>query len=562
MKRVRRRTFTVKEILHWADIYRETIGRWPSQDSGPILLTKGLEKWSAVDEALRQGLRGLPGGSSLAQFLAEHRGARNIQRLPPLSEEQILRWADEHQRRTGAWPTRKSGTIGDSGGEQWQAIDVALHLGARKLPGGSSLARLLARERGVRNRKQLPPLTEEGILAWADAHYQRTGAWPKATSGPVVDAPGETWCGVQVALANGIRHLPGGSSLTRLLVERRGMPHPHERPQLSREQILAWADAWHERSGQWPTTLSGQIPDGDGLTWRALDKLLRKGRRGLEGGSSLSRLLAAQRGLRHPLLLPPLTRKMILTWADAYHERTGKWPQTHSGPIPEVPPETWQGIDAALSNGGRGLGQRSSLARLLARYRGKRSRVTIPPLTEEGILGWADAHFGRTGKWPNVDSGPVADAPGETWRLIDGSLRTGSRRLAGGSSLLKLLVKSRGVRDPRRLPHLTEELILYWAELHFERTGKWPGHKSGPIWSGGGETWSQVDNALRFGKRKLPGGSSLAKFLASQRSAGGSPPALTAPPQYAVARPAARPGRRKNRRRSFTRLAAPALRRW
>jgi hypothetical protein len=499
MRRIRRRSFLVEEILHWADVYRETTGRWPTKNSGPIALTKGLEKWSAVDRSLRYGLRGLNGGSSLAQLLSERRGVRNIQKLSPLSEEQILRWADEHQRRTGSWPTAKSGAIADSGGEQWHAIDTALHLGSRKLQGGSSLARLLARQRGVRNRKQLPPLTEENILAWADAHYQRTGAWPKGNSGPVVDAPGETWTAVNVALRNGIRHLPGGSSLARLL---------------TREQILAWADAWHERTDEWPSFMSGEIPGSGGETWYAIHKALLTGGRGLAERSSLAKLLAAERGVRS-YYLPPLSRKMILAWADAHYERSGQWPTARAGPIPEAPPETWQGVDSALVNGARGLGKRSSLARLLARFRGKRVHLLLPPLSEDGILAWADAHRRRTGQWPNVNSGPIVDAPGENWRSIDAALRQGHRRLSGGSSLLQLLVKNRGERDPHRLPHLTEELILYWAELHFERTGKWPKRNSGPIFGGRGEKWVQVDDALRHGKRMLPGRSSLAKFLAA-----------------------------------------------
>ncbi len=96
-----------------------------------------------------------------------------------------------------------SGVVPDSGGEKWRNIDAALRYGLRGLPGGSSLARLLAEHRGVRNLMQLPPLTEEQILAWADAHYQRTGAWPTGKSGPVSEAPGETWRGVQMALHMG-----------------------------------------------------------------------------------------------------------------------------------------------------------------------------------------------------------------------------------------------------------------------------------------------------------------------------------------------------------------------
>src|SRR5216683_3025396 len=144
MKRLRRRPLTVEEILRWADAHREATRKWPTKSSGPIPFAKH-EKWLSVDNALRRGLRNLPVKGSLAQLLAERRGARHIQKLPPLTEDRILQWADDYHQRTGKWPTRKSGTIPGSGGETWQAIETALHLGARKLPGGTSLARLLAR---------------------------------------------------------------------------------------------------------------------------------------------------------------------------------------------------------------------------------------------------------------------------------------------------------------------------------------------------------------------------------------------------------------------------------
>jgi hypothetical protein len=40
-------------------------------------------------------------------------------------------------------------------------------------------------------------------------------------------------------------------------------------------------------------------------------------------------------------------------------------------------------------------------------------------LTVGQVLAWADAHHTRTGKWPTVASGPVAEAPGERWTAID-----------------------------------------------------------------------------------------------------------------------------------------------
>jgi hypothetical protein len=47
------------------------------------------------------------------------------------------------------------------------------------------------------------PLSVEKVLAWADAHRARTGAWPSAASGRVRDASLETWGAVDQALRKG-----------------------------------------------------------------------------------------------------------------------------------------------------------------------------------------------------------------------------------------------------------------------------------------------------------------------------------------------------------------------
>jgi hypothetical protein len=66
-----------------------------------------------------------------------------------------------------------------------------------------------------------PPLTVGQILAWADAHHACTGEWPSAGTGPVAGAPGEKWVHLDRALRDGLRGLPGGDSLSRLLDRRR-----------------------------------------------------------------------------------------------------------------------------------------------------------------------------------------------------------------------------------------------------------------------------------------------------------------------------------------------------
>jgi hypothetical protein len=81
---------TVAEVLTWADAHRGRIGSWPTAFSGPIPEAPLGTNWRQVDNARRLGLRSLHGGSSLPQLLAEHRGYRNIGRLPRLTVALIL----------------------------------------------------------------------------------------------------------------------------------------------------------------------------------------------------------------------------------------------------------------------------------------------------------------------------------------------------------------------------------------------------------------------------------------------------------------------------------------
>ena len=83
-----------------------------------------------------------------------------------------------------------------------------------------------------------------------------------------------------------------------------------------------------------------------------------------------------------------------------------------------------------------------------------RGMVRHSPLTVDQILGWADVHRRRTGKWPAKSSGPVLDGPEETWALVNQSLSRGYRGLAGGTTLALLLAEHRGKRR-----HMYEPLL-------------------------------------------------------------------------------------------------------
>ena len=102
------------------------------------------------------------------------------------------------------------------------------------------------------------------------------------------------------------------------------------KPALTIADILRWADAFHARCGRYPRQDDGAVAEAD-LTWSAVSQSLKRGYRGLPGGSSLADVLQAKRGVRNKKGLPKLTLAQILGWADAHRARTGDWPGHESG---------------------------------------------------------------------------------------------------------------------------------------------------------------------------------------------------------------------------------------
>lgn len=287
--------------------------------------------------------------------MSKRRKRRTRRELPDLSVAQILAWAEAHHLRTGSWPTVSTGELFEDPNEKWRCLDMDLRRGFRGLTGGTSLARLLADHQNVRNIKNLPNLSIAQILSWADDHHARTGRWPLRDDGEIDGIPNETWGTIQNALVRGRRGLPGNASLSELLAEHRGVRNHMDVPKLRIEKILAWADSHKARTGTWPRDTSGPIPEAPGETWAAVDSALGQGNRGLTSGSSLPQILAEHRGVRNPANPPRLSVKKILAWADAFHERSGRWPTARSGSIPEASEETWMRVVTALCEGLRGL---------------------------------------------------------------------------------------------------------------------------------------------------------------------------------------------------------------
>jgi hypothetical protein len=305
-----------------------------------------------------------------------------------------------------------------------------------------------------RRTSRKPDLLKDDVLAWADEDHQRTGRWPNADSGPVHAAPAESWEAIDSALRTGARGCRPGGSLARLLERERGVRNIRHLPRLTIKKILAWADAHYERTGRWPSGWShAELPEAPGENWNAINACLGQGNRGLPGRDSLAKVLLRHRGVRRIIYVKRLTLSQVLTWADEYLAKTGRWPTLDSGPVEGVEGVTWCAIDQAFLNGGRGLGPKgTSLAKILEKHRGMRHMGHLPKVTPRQILRWADAHRRRTGKRPLSDYTEVPEAPGEVWRNIDAALRSGTRGLPGGDTLLQFLLRHGRIK--RTDPHV------------------------------------------------------------------------------------------------------------
>jgi hypothetical protein len=91
-----------------------------------------------------------------------------------------------------------------------------------------------------------------------------------------MDAPGETWRGINLALLQGLRGLPGGSSLHGLLRARRNIPgkrSPYEHPGRGRPRNLAQRRRAARLRARGFTL--AQIGERLGITHQAVSQLLQ-----------------------------------------------------------------------------------------------------------------------------------------------------------------------------------------------------------------------------------------------------------------------------------------------
>lgn len=130
------------------------------------------------------------------------------------------------------------------------------------------------------------------------------------------------------------------------------------------------------------------------------------------------------------------------------------------------------------------------------------------------IFGWAQEHKARVGSYPLPSSGLIVSEQSPTaglkWSDINVGLQTGQYGLAPGLTL-RVFIES----HHRIHVRLTEKQIIQWAKLHRKNHKEYPDNQSGSVEAADadGETWANIDFALRFAQRGLEGHRSLAEFL-------------------------------------------------
>lgn len=245
--------------------------------------------WWSIHQALTKGLRGLPGGSSLAKERDALVGARRRGRL---TRQGIIDAVMAHHRDHGSWPRfTTTGTISGLG-YSWSGVGRALRDGrVASFPKGSSFTKLVMECQG---RSAPAPLTIAMVRKAVRAFYEANGTWPSRSAPGEVPVIGGKWMTLGTALSEGLRGLPKQGtdgrplSLARIVAQLSGVP-VRSKP-LTVELIQESMVAWRRKEGQWPSSLTDGVAPKIGVKWRSLNSFLRTGSRGLPSGLSLAKV--------------------------------------------------------------------------------------------------------------------------------------------------------------------------------------------------------------------------------------------------------------------------------
>jgi len=232
------------------------------------------------------------------------------------------------------------------------------------------------------------------ILQAMKSHDERLEAWiDRVALDPSVASSGQE---APVDMG-GLSDLSVRDIVSAVRLETQAGQDERRAPPLDEQEIVRWAQGWHEDWGRWPTKHWEPPKNWEGTPeqwrmatpyagreekWKYLNLCLSIGRRGLPGGSSLAKLL------RHLKKRPEtVSERQIRSWARAFFEEVGRWPNRHDGPTLKYSgyDVSWKGWDRALDRGLYGLPGGSSLSQLLRSLRRNLPRKKEQPELEASL---------------------------------------------------------------------------------------------------------------------------------------------------------------------------------
>lgn len=272
----------------------------PTQKSGVVEFVENDYQgitWLDINNCLKKGLRGLPGGITLPAFIEKKFGmkGRKVSTFR-LSEELICSWIKKHidTHDKDKKPTKRSGIIefaeGDYYGLTWGSVDSALHRGSKGLQGGTSLADLIEKNFGIINPKSIPVLSEEKILYHAKKFKDKHGRKPHCNDGDVDGVENLTWRNIDGHLRQ------RESSLSKFLEKKLGIKAKNTPQEPPLPLIQEWIKKYFEKHKKIPSALSQnkvEFAEGihKGITWGTVHSEVKKGRCGLPKGTSLAEVV-------------------------------------------------------------------------------------------------------------------------------------------------------------------------------------------------------------------------------------------------------------------------------
>lgn len=324
------------------------------------------------------------------------------------------------------------------------------------------------------------------------------------------------WCTIDAALKNGRRSLPGGSSLTKLIIENFPGSKPRTRRgkyKITVEMLEKYIFEFFEQNQHYPNSVTQELISNEifGKSWKDIDVCLRNGKIiGLEEKSSLIKFTNDHFGDVNKASVGTLYVKNVVKYLTNFYNKYDYYPSAIENKEVTGGPTylTWNKIHKALYHGYYGLPGGSSLAEVKEKYLGQINKNNLPPWTEEEVALAMYKFFCLYGYYPGSrERFAVPGYPDDSWIRLNLALQQGKRGFGKenkGNSLALVAEKYFRRRNQANLSKLDEQELLSNILEFYKENCYYPNNKTKlSVPNMPNENWATLSYALRYKTRGL-----------------------------------------------------------